>query len=78
MPCPVRLANTNVCANTRIDVNADASSFRGSIHAHVHNGLYVSTANSTDASSDDGTAVSLDARMGRNFDTFIAPSPALP
>ena len=78
MPWPVRLVDTIVCATPCIDVNIDASIIFGSIHLHVHVGPYAKPADSTDASSDDGTAVSLDARGGHNFDTINVPSLAPP
>ena len=78
MSWPVRLVDSIVCATVCIDVTIDTSIVFDSIYAHGHVGPYARLADSTDASSDDGTAVSLDARGGHNFDTFIAPSPALP
>ena len=78
MSWPVRLVVSIVCAAVCIDVTIDTSIVFDSIYAHGHVGPYARPADSTDASSDDGTAVSLDARGGHNFDTFIAPSPALP
>ena len=78
MSWPVRLVDSIVCATVCIDVTIDTSIVFDSIYAHGHVGPYARPADSTDASSDDGTAVSLDARGGHNFDTFIAPSPALP
>ena len=78
MPWPVSLAVSIVCAAVCTDGTSDTSIVFDSIYAHGHVGPYARPADSTDASSDDGTAVSLDARRGQNFDTFIAPSPALP
>ena len=78
MSWPVRLVVAIVRAAVSIDVTIDTSIVFDSIYAHGHVGPYARPADSTDASSDDGTAVSLDARGGQNFDTFIAPSPALP
>ena len=78
MPCHVRLVDTTVCATACIDVRVDASIVLGSVHAHVHFGPYASTADSTDACSHDGTAVSLDDSGGHRFDTIIVPSLAPP
>ena len=78
MSWPVRLVVSIVCAAVCIDVTIDTSIVFDSIYAHGHVGPYARPADSTDASFDDGTTVSLDARGGQNFDTFIAPSPALP
>ena len=74
MPCHVRLVDTTVCATACIDVRVDTSIVLGSVHAHVHFGPYASTADSTDACSHDGTAVSLDDSGGHKFDTIIVPS----
>ena len=77
MSWPVCLVVFTVCAAVCIDVTIDTSIVFDSIYAHGHVGPFARPADSTDPSSDDGTAVSLDARGGQNFDTFIAPSPAL-
>ena len=71
MPCPIRPANTSVCATA-------ASVLCGSIHAHGHDGPYATTADSADASSHDDTAVSLDASEGHRLDITIVPSLAPP
>ena len=78
MSWPVRLVVSIVCAAVSIVVPIDTSIVFDSSYAHGHVGPYARPADSTDASFDDGTAASLDARGGQNFDTFIAPSPALP
>ena len=67
MPCHVRLVDATVDAC--IDVRVNAGIVLGSVHAHVHFGPYASTADSTDACSHDGTAVSLDDSGGHKFDT---------
>ena len=78
MPWAVHRVVYIVCAAVCTDGTIDTSIVFDSIYAHGHVGPYARPADSTDASSDDGTAVSLDARGGHNFDTFIAPSPAPP
>ena len=78
MSWPVRLVVSIVCAPVCIDVTIDTCIVFDSSLAHGHVGPYARPADSTDASSDDGTAVTRDARGGHNFDTFIAPSPAPP
>ena len=66
MPCHVRLGDIIGRAMVCIDVSIDASIVLGSIHA------------STDASSDDGTAVGLDASGGHTVDTITPTSLAPP
>ena len=78
MSWPVRLVVAIVCAAVCIDVTIDTSIVFDSIYAHGHVGPYARPADNIHPSSDDGTAVTLDARGGHNFDTSIAPSPALP
>ena len=67
MPCHVRLVDATVDAC--IDVRVNAGIVLGSVHAHVHFGPYASTADSTDACSHDGIAVSLDDSGGHKFNT---------
>ena len=78
MPWAVHRVVYIVCAAVCTDGTIDTSIVFDSIYAHGHVGPYARPADSTDASSDDGTAVTRDARGGHNFDTFIAPSPAPP
>ena len=69
MPCHVCLVDTTACATACIDARVDSSIVLGSVHAHVHFGPYASTADSTDACSHDGIAVSLDDSGGHKFNT---------